>query len=334
MTEQIASRAKLARRASHALDRAEAFYLKVLRAMILIIATLLLAYAAWLAAYSLYKISRTTESVVEAQASVAADEITDAATPETPSTSGTKPVPNLVQQRYYNGFVGRYYQLYRGMFEPYRQAEDKQLTRAEFDGAFIDTQARLQAIKSGDINFEQDKADLETLLGVMTEAAGRPVTIDRLKRYKAARKVQVTKQIERTRVDYVSGWDSTSVACSDWYQSPVGCPVRRPVETPYVETVQVMEFPKGTQSQTQIFKAFQDRYYGLLGDRRSSNAVKAKQAREDILSGIAEGRISLVTALQIVGGFLVLMFFFLLIAIERHQRRLAASKLETMEAVV
>ena len=29
------------------------------------------------------------------------------------------------------------------------------------------------------------------------------------------------------------------------------------------------------------------------------------------------------TALQVVGAFLALMFFFLLIAIERHQRRMA-----------
>jgi hypothetical protein len=42
------------------------------------------------------------------------------------------------------------------------------------------------------------------------------------------------------------------------------------------------------------------------------------------LAGIANGHLSLVTALQIAGGFLVLMFFFLLIAIERHQRRIAA----------
>ena len=31
------------------------------------------------------------------------------------------------------------------------------------------------------------------------------------------------------------------------------------------------------------------------------------------------------TTLQILGGFLILMFFFLLIAIERHQRRFATT---------
>ena len=42
------------------------------------------------------------------------------------------------------------------------------------------------------------------------------------------------------------------------------------------------------------------------------------------MSSIADGKMSVVTALEVVGAFLSLMFFFLLIAIERHQRRISA----------
>jgi len=52
-------------------------------------------------------------------------------------------------------------------------------------------------------------------------------------------------------------------------------------------------------------------------------ASTAEAERQGIVAGIADGHLSLMTALQLIGGFLVLMFFFLLTAIERHQRKLA-----------
>ena len=253
--------------------------------------------------------------------------------PAIASATDSKPPSNAAYRRFYSGFADRYYALYRAKFEPYRQAQDKQLTRAEFDGAFVNTPDRLDAIKQGALSFEDDRKDLETLLTVMTDAAGKPATVERLRRYKSARKIPVTRQVERTRVTYQDGWDSSSMACSDWYQTPYGCPVRRPVESTYTQAVTTMEFPKGTQSHTQIFKAFQDRFFTLLQGRRDENAQKAEQERQGILNGIADGHVSLMTALQILGGFLVLMFFFLLIAIERHQRRLATEVPEDAAAI-
>ena len=329
LSAEIDSRASFARRAGDALDRAEGFYLRVLRAVILVIATLLLVYAAWLAISSLYRISRSPDSVVEAQATVSPDELTDAEmpAPSTPTGVTGKPATNSAYQQNYVNFADRYYALYRNNFEPYRQAQDKQLTRAEFDGAFLNTAARLEAVSKGDVNFEDDRADLETLLNVMAEAASKPATIERLRRYKSARKVPVSRHVERSRVSYQVGWDSSSTACPDWYNSPIGCSVRRPVESTYTETVNTMEFPKGTQSHTQIFKAFQDRFFMLLQDRRETNASKAERERQGILAGITYGHLSLYIALQILGGFLILMFFFLLIAIERHQRGVASKSI-------
>lgn len=308
------------------LDRAESFYLRVLRAVILIIATLLLLYAAWLAASSLYKISKSPDSVTEQEAVVSPDELTNAQMPKvsvTEKSATGKDSVNPVHRRYYGSFVDRYYTLYRGRFEPYRQREDKQLSKAEFDGAYVNTAAREAAIAKGELNFENDRRDLETLLSVMSAAAAKPVTIQRLKRYQVARRVPVKEKVQRTRTTSVAGWDSNSTACANWYYSPVGCAVQRTVQEPYTETITKMQYPEGTQSHTQIFRAFQDRFFELLEQRRNANASKAESEREGILAGIAEGHLSLMTALQILGGFLILMFFFLLIAIERHQRKLA-----------
>ena len=90
-----------------------------------------------------------------------------------------------------------------------------------------------------------------------------------------------------------------------------------------------MQYPKGTQSHNQLFRAFQDRYFDLLQRRREASATKAQGERDSIIAGIANGKLSLLTTLYLVGGFLLLMFFFLLIAIERHQRRIAGTIITT-----
>jgi hypothetical protein len=182
----------------------------------------------------------------------------------------------------------------------------------------------LDAIKSGELGFERDRDDLETLYSVMVDAADKPKTAERLLRYKAAKKVPVSEQVQKTSVSYERGWDSTSTNCPRWYDEPVGCGVMRPVEHAYTETLTTMQYPKGTQSHIQIFKAFQDRFFSLLKSRREENAQNAERERQDIVASIADGKLSMVTALQVLGAFLALMFFFLLIAIERHQRRISS----------
>jgi hypothetical protein len=312
-------------RVGGALDKVEHVYLRILRAAILIIATLMIGYAAWLAASSIYKMSLSPDSVVEQEASVSADDLTGAELPveERISTTEPKSTASPEQRRFYAGFVGQYYNLFRNRFEPFAQSEDKKLSKDEFDDSFVGSQARLDAIASGDLDYESDKADLNKLLAVMKEAAETPTTQQRLRKYQAAKKVRVGKEVQRTRTEYREGWDSYSTACSGWYYSPVGCPVRRAVQVPYTQTVYSMEFPKGTQSHTQIFRAYQDRYFQLLTERREANARNAEDERNRILAGQIEGGLSLMTALQVAAAFLLLMFFFLLIAIERHQRRIS-----------
>jgi hypothetical protein len=306
-------------------DRAEHIYLRVLRVTILIIATLMIGYAAWLAISSAYKLSRSPDSVVEKVATVSAAEIADANVPEEQMAlkEDAKPTASPEQRSFYAGFVNRYYNLFRTRFEPFRQPEDKILSRDEFDDNFVGSRARLDAIANGKLDFAKEKADLDSLLTVMGEAAAMPATQSRLQKYRSAKKVRVAKQVERSRTEYRRGWDNYSTDCAEWYYSPIGCPVQRAVQVPYTETVYEMQFPKGTQSHTQLFRAFQDRYFQLLNDRRATNAATADRERNEILTGQIEGGLSLWTALQIAGAFLVLMFFFLLIAIERHQRRMS-----------
>jgi hypothetical protein len=312
-------------RMSVGIDRLESVYLKVLRVAILLLATLMLIGALCLAAYSLYKISRSPESVVEQTAEVQAAEIVDAAQVAQASVQqgGTARVDPRYRT-YYDQFVANYHRLFRNRFEPFRQREDKQLSLSEFGDSYIRPADRIAAIQKRELNFDEDKAALEGLLRAMTAAADHPTTQQRLKRYQKAKKVQVCETVQRTRTVTESGWDRYSTSCSGWYVEPMGCPVTRVVEKPYSSKQCSMRFPENTQSHAQIFRAFQDKYLSLLEERKAANAADAENRRAEIIAGKEEGAGQLMFALQVVGAFLVLMFFFLLIAIERHLRRRAA----------
>ena len=308
-----------------AFDRIESIYLRALRVIILVLATLLVLFATWLSISGLWGVARSPNSVMEAPAKVEAAELTDAEMPETaemPSTP-SRADTSAEYRKFYAEFGRRYFNIYQSLFEPYRQSEDKKLSQSEFADAFLKVDDRLQAIKDGTLNFSVDKADLDSLYLTMNEAATLPQTVQRLQKYKSAKRVQTTKKIQRFRTVSQRGWDSYSTDCASWYVSPVGCPVTRSVQVPYTDTVSAMELPKGTQSHAQIFRAFQDKYFELLKDRRDQNARAARDERSGIEAANIAGKVSLFTALQVLGGFLVLMFFFLLIAIERHQRRIA-----------
>jgi len=328
-----AVRAPLRTRAGALLDRAETAYLRILRAVILIIATVLIGYALILSAISLYRVAQSPSSVKEQEATVAPQELAAAGAKSTAQspTQENGPTYDPAQRRAYDEFLGRYYTLFRTRFEPLRQKEDKQLTRAEFDDNFVGTRTRLEAASKHQRDFASDIADLRTLLQVMTDASGLPETRQTLASYKAATKVRVCRAVERTRTITESGWDRYATSCPDWYNEPIGCAVTRQVETPYTARECTMKFPDGTRSHSQLFRAYQDRFYALLGERRSRNAAEAEAKRLGIMAGIAKGKLDLWRALAIAGGFLLLMFFFLLIAIERHQRRLSGAPAPTVE---
>ena len=307
-------------RSARILDRVEAIYLKILRGAILIIATGLIIYAAGLAVYGLYHVTKSPDSVEEEVAKVDANELTSAELTTQPARSPGTPRENPAHRRGYGGFLNAYFQLFQRHFEPFRQSSDAPMERAQFNNRFFDIDERIAAIARGQLNYEGDMADLRTLLEVMTAAATLPESRARLQRYRAAQRVEVCENVERTRTTYEASWDPFGTTCPNWMVD-MGCASRRPVQSPYTARECSMRFPEGTQSHAQIFRAFQDRYFGLLRERREANAACAQQARLSIVSGIAQGEVDLWFALQVLGAFLILMFFFLLIAIERHQRK-------------
>lgn len=304
-------------RAHEILNKLERVYLSAIRAIALAAATLLVIYAIWLAASGLYKASRDASSVKEEPAVVSAEEVTDIDLRKVTKTAAQPTSdPLAAKKRYYADFAKRYYTLFKAKFEPFKKPDDKPFVQSAFDQQFLSTDERLAAIEDGAGNFEQDKADLESLLTTMTAAAASEKTVDRLQTYKSAKKVPVTRTESGTRAERYCYY------YSDYFGQ---CAVYDTRTVPYTRKVQDMELPAGIVSHTGLFTAYQDAYLSKLADKRLANAAAAERERNEIMADNAAGQLRLWSALSVVGGFVVLMFLFLLIALERHQRKIAAS---------
>lgn len=297
------------------LDKAERVYLLILRSAILIIATICLAWALWLAISGVIGVSRNAASVSEVEARVSAEEIAAARDLD---EQGAKPAekkdPQSAERAYYADYAKRYHILFRTAFETYRQGTDKPLSAQDFDSRFLGSANRLEAIARGDLIFSEDKRDLEMLLTTMQAAAALPATKERLTTYKRSPRQRVERKVSGTR---------TERYCS-YYGYYIGeCITYDTRQVPYTETRVSMELPKGVVTYERLFYKYQEEFHTLLNSRRETHARAAAEQRDKIVAGNITGRFSLWTAVQVLGSFLILMFFFLLIAIERHQRRLA-----------
>ncbi|MGN8000702.1 hypothetical protein [Sphingomonas sp. 22176] len=295
-------------------DRLENVYLAALRAGALLIATLLLGYAAWLGLSGLYKASRDVKSVKEAVASVSAEDVANVDLKAQQAKANQAADPMRQQRTFYQGFAKRYLALYRGKFEPFQQPDDAKLTDQDFTSLFLDSDARLSAIERGDLDFVKDKGDLEALLKAVTGAADLKITKDRLQAYRRAKKVQVARTVTEMKTErYCSYYGYYIDSCISWATR----------EVPVSRTVTETRLPDGVIYPADLFRAYHQKFIDTLVERRETNANLAQKARADIQQDNVNGSERLWTAVRIVGAFVVLMFLFLLIAMERHQRRIA-----------
>lgn len=305
-------------RLNRLIDKAEKTYLILLRAAVLGIATLLLAYALWLGLAGLYKISKSPDSVREAEAKVSAETVATLDNASVPDDSAPNATDDRTDRKpmlaFYRAFRKRYFDLYRQSFENYRHASDPQMSETDFDTAFLSTDKRQKAAANGNLDFEKDRADLEKLFATMKEAAALPITRKRLETYRKTQPRRVVRSVEKIRYErYCSFFSSYFDSCITYDTRPV----------PYTERQVSMAMPDGLLAPRKLFEAYQANFGRDLTAQRETNAAEARQQREAIVAGNMIGRMNLWTAMQIAAAFMMLMFFFLMIAIERHQRKLS-----------
>ncbi|PWG02611.1 hypothetical protein [Sphingosinicella humi] len=304
-------------RAGSLLNKLERIYLGVIRAIALVAATLLVVYAAWLAISGVYKASLDVETVKEVPASVSPEEVTkiDTTRPAN-SDAAENSDPFADEKRYYADFTKRYLALFSSKFEAFKRPEDKRLDAEAFDARYVNSSERLESIRDGSLDYAVDKADLESWLDTLTTVASSKSTVDRLKAYQSAKMTKVSRTIKGTREQrYCSYYAYYFDECLTYDTRTV----------PFTRTVDETKLPDGVMSHTDLLGAYQDRYFDLLLERRRANAGSANMQRAEIAADNQDGSTRLWMAVRVVGVFVVLMFLFLLIALERHQRRISAS---------
>lgn len=297
------------------LARTEKVYLEILRAAALLVATVILAWIAWLLVSSAYKISRDADAVEVAPVTLTAKEVADIDIGGD-AENGEAEADAREKATVFERFRGKYYALYQSAFEKYRHKDDKKLTEEQFADRFLQgfelAEADPLEVASGTY---VDESDYAGLLDTMRKAGALPVTIGRLEKYRDTPKVRVEDQVKRTREEEYCEYYSDYFGECYYYGTRT---------VPYTQTVARMEVPHGVLTPSEIFAAYQDNYLNTLYSRREKSSSDANAEKAERLAANEEGWLGLNNALWFGGLFLGLMFFFLLIAIERHQRLIAA----------
>lgn len=307
--------------ASHA-DRVERFYLAVLRIFILFGATLCLATATFFALDGIRSWLTSTE-VTTAKTVVSADDVlaeqaSAAVLDESMSDDAIKEARKPYVD-YLNELFSDYHAIYAGLARAYNKPEDKLLTRTELTVALgYDVSALVDELIKEPQLLDARREEDQQLIAALKAVSTNPKFTGILSKYKAARK---TAQACRTTYRRQRGWDSGSMACDAWYERPVGCPVIRQVPVRKCEAA----YPDNIKSPLAAVAEFDGRFRKLWADRTEQNVADASSRLAEKQALKASGPSKLMTSVYILAAFLTIMFFFLMIAIERHLRRLSAA---------
>ncbi|MBH1943340.1 hypothetical protein I5L01_03750 [Erythrobacter sp. YJ-T3-07] len=320
------------------LARVETVYLEVLRAAALIVATLILFGIVWLLISSAYRLSRDADGVELAPVAVTAQQVVDIEDGDGEDTK-TADAANDKGPSDFEAFRDKYFALYQSNFEKYLKDDDSKLSKDAFTDRFLvgfadqgEMMEDMTVEAAADIAESAAMADAMVdeyafeprflrpddypdLLATMREASTLPLTIERLKKYADTPKVRSERKVRRTRQE----------SYCEYYSDYFGeCLTYGSRTVPYETTEVDMVMPEGVLDPKALFGAYQDSYISTLLREREKSSSEAAEERSARLEANAKGWLGLSNALWFAGAFLVLMFFFLLVAMERHQRRMAA----------
>lgn len=303
------------------LDRIEHIYLAILRVAVLAVATICLLAAVYFAADALWRVAVSTK-IETAPTTVSGAEVAQKMrdAPDADRASDGPAIPANVRsrhQKFVNDIFPAYYAIYRQASEAYKKPEDKTLSSEQLlDALGYDLGTYAAGQDSTTRLFVEDENYQSQIKASVTAALAGTDAVRLLRDYKAAQKTaqSCSTAYERRRV-----WDPYSTACRGWYYEPYGCEVTRSVP---VERC-VPAYPDGIVSPAVAFGRADEAFRTLWlekFDRNASEAATKISQREATRARIGP---KLLTALQIAVGFLLVMFFFLIVAIERHLRRLS-----------
>jgi hypothetical protein len=299
-------------------------YLSTLRIVVLVVATVFVIAAAVMLFNGLLKLSTST-AVKEAPVAISPAEVISgvATKKDINSPASSAEATRLAGEkkafdRWMAEVFSKYYAPYRQLAIKYNKSDDAILTPETLASSLGYSLDALQAGEDKSVFRFVNDANYATQ--IIETANGLTVDARVNKQLQQYRSAQKTAQTCST--DFVSRrmWDSNSVLCANWYEDPVGCSVVR--EVPVQRCV--ASYPEGITSPAQAFAQMDQGFKMLWESRQSTVAEEAATKRAALETKKASAGPTLLQALSAFGAFLAIMFLFLIVAIERHLRRLAA----------
>lgn len=299
------------------LDQVERIYLLALRIGVLAIATICLLCAAYFSIDAIWRMFVSTDVPVEAtvvepsEVSGAMRQFAEAR--DTEAESDGPQIPADIRQRheaFMRDAFAPYYQVYAHAAEQYNKDEDDTLT-AEDLADRLGYSLEIYAAGESPIAraFVEEPEFQRQLLAGVTAAIAEPATVTLLSQYRDAERVQqcTTRNVRQT----------VRQTCGYYYV--YDCSYTRTVPQQQCQMV----YPDGIVSPLAAFTQADQAFGELWAEqtiRHEGEAARIRAERHATRSQIGP---KLMLALKIVGGFLVVMFFFLLVAVERHLRQLS-----------
>lgn len=168
------------------------------------------------------------------------------------------------------------------------------------------------------------EALMTNALETVSKSAKSKDYADQLLAYRDAKKANVCNAETRMRERVVEAWDRYSASCEGWYISPVGCATTRVVSEPYEENVCEMKFPEDLYAPADLFAYSIGRYAEVADMDLQSAQIAAEEETAKNHARKIDGQQNIGTSGQLFLGFLAVMFLYLFIAMERHNRNLRA----------
>lgn len=259
-------------------DRTEALYLRLLRWIAIIVATILLVAAAWSGVASLVNYIASMQSVSIQPVQVSEAEMVSAATPPPSSKSAQQSPANeatRIPTPIYDGHARKMYEVWKSEFEPFRPKGDERLSFEDFS-QWYQTEYINGTLQKHDVvdwlgDSDRVKDDLDASVEALAQAGREPAIVSRMQAFQAGKSQK-------------SYWDRYD----------------------------------------QVFMRLTDAFWVTLKEKREAEIARAQARREDSARRAEAADAGFVQARNALVGFLALMFFFLIVAMERHQRRIAA----------
>jgi hypothetical protein len=305
--------------------KAEAAFLSLLRYSALLVAAVGILGCVLYLGMGMFKQLGTTQ--VEAEnVSLAADDIVP---------SSLQALVNRETRPHLDAGIGpnvrkRTLAIYRARFRGFERGDTKITEQQIVD--FVWTPERIAAYDklsgllrdaNGAILHGRDAVMLDAL-GLVDGAAQSSEFRKPLAAFRDARKVNVCTDQVQSRTKVVASWNEYATDCPGWFNPPLGCSTSRVIQEPFETKVCELKFPDGLEAPGQQFAAAVQRYADTADAKltQARNDADEKTAQNQVrkLEGIAE----IGTGAKLFLGFLAVMFLYLLVAMERHQRNLRA----------